>query len=187
MSNQEVKLKRKVQLREKAEGPNVVLTPPDNGNIPKSKKWIWGVAAIIVVGLIGYWGFSKSDKVTEETSSTEVVEEVIAEQPTTTSELEKDNIADENTADTDATTPSENTIGSQAEVQQNPEAESHTSETMNPSTSLANSNVSNDVEAEAMKVIRGDYGVGQERKNKLGVKYQTIQNRVNELKREGVF
>ena len=170
MSNQEVKLKRKVQLREKAEEPNVVLTPPDNGNIPKSKKWIWGVAAIIVVGLIGYWGFSKSDKVAEETSSTEVVEEVIAEQPTTTSELEKDNIADENTADTDATTPSENT-----------------SETMKPSTSLANSNVSNDVEAEAMKVIRGDYGVGQERKNKLGVKYQTIQNRVNELKREGVF
>ncbi len=47
--------------------------------------------------------------------------------------------------------------------------------------------VSNDVEAEAMKVIRGDYGIGQERKNKLGDKYQTIQNRVNELKREGLF
>lgn len=48
-------------------------------------------------------------------------------------------------------------------------------------------NVTNDVEAEAMKVIRGDYGVGQERKNKLGTQYQPIQNRVNQLKRDGVF
>ncbi len=38
-----------------------------------------------------------------------------------------------------------------------------------------------------MKVIRGEYGIGQERKDKLGAKYQPIQNRVNELKREGVF
>ena len=58
--------------------------------------------------------------------------------------------------------------------------------TLPVNTSVTN-NVSNDVEAEAMKVIRGDYGVGQERKNKLGEKYQTIQNRVNELKHEGVF
>ena len=48
-------------------------------------------------------------------------------------------------------------------------------------------NVSDDVETEALKVIRGDYGVGQERKDKLGEKYQPIQNRVNELKREGLF
>jgi len=38
-----------------------------------------------------------------------------------------------------------------------------------------------------MKVIRGEYGIGQERKDKLGAKYQPIKNRVNELKREGVF
>ena len=35
--------------------------------------------------------------------------------------------------------------------------------------------------AYAMKVIRGDYGVGQERKDRLGAKYQPIQNRVNDL------
>lgn len=182
MNNSEVKLKRKVQLREKAEEPSVAPTQPESS---PSKKWIWVVAAIIVVGLFGYWAFSKSGKAAEEASSTEVVEEVIAKQPPTTSELEKDDIADESTVDT--ATPSENIIGSQAEAQQDPDAESHTSETMKPSTALAKSNVSNDVEAEAMKVIRGDYGVGQERKKKLGVKYQTIQNRVNELKREGVF
>lgn len=38
MSNQEVKLKRKVQLREKVEEPSIIPTPPDNGNTPKSKN-----------------------------------------------------------------------------------------------------------------------------------------------------
>lgn len=47
--------------------------------------------------------------------------------------------------------------------------------------------VLSDIEQEAMKVIRGDYGVGQERKDKLGTQYRPIQNRVNQLKREGAF
>ncbi len=46
---------------------------------------------------------------------------------------------------------------------------------------------SEDVETEAMKVIRGDYGNVPERKERLGSRYQAIQNRVNELKRKGVF
>lgn len=187
MSNQEVKLKRKVQLREKVEEPSIIPTPPDNGNTPKSKKWIWAVAAIIVVGLIGYWALFKSDKVTEENRLTEVVEEGIAEQPTTTSELKKDDIADENPVETYTTASSENIPDSQAETKQIPVADSNKSGTNETSAILTDTHVSNDVEAEAMKVIRGDYGVGQERKNKLGVKYQTIQKRVNELKREGVF
>lgn len=48
-------------------------------------------------------------------------------------------------------------------------------------------NVSNNVEQEAMNVIRGDYGNVPERREKLGNKYQEIQNRVNQLKKEGVF
>lgn len=48
-------------------------------------------------------------------------------------------------------------------------------------------NVTFDVDDEAIKVIRGDYGVGQIRKDKLGVRYQTIQSRVNEMKRKGIF
>ena len=48
-------------------------------------------------------------------------------------------------------------------------------------------NVSDNVEQEAMNVIRGDYGNVPERRQKLGSKYQEIQNRVNQLKKEGVF
>lgn len=37
------------------------------------------------------------------------------------------------------------------------------------------------VEKLAQKVIRGDYGVGQDRMNKLGKKYYKVQNRVNQI------
>lgn len=55
------------------------------------------------------------------------------------------------------------------------------------STSTDSKTTLSDVEAEALKVIRGDYGNNPERKATLGDKYQPIQNRVNELKRQGYF
>lgn len=39
----------------------------------------------------------------------------------------------------------------------------------------------------AWAVIRGEYGNGQERKDKLGDLYDIVQNRVNQLKNEGAF
>ena len=47
--------------------------------------------------------------------------------------------------------------------------------------------VSSNIESEALKVIRGDYGNVPERKSKLGPHYQSIQDRVNQLKKEGFF
>ena len=47
--------------------------------------------------------------------------------------------------------------------------------------------VSYNLEQEAMNVIRGNYGNVPERRDKLGSKFQEIQNRVNQLKREGAF
>lgn len=48
-------------------------------------------------------------------------------------------------------------------------------------------NISENIEQEALNVIRGDYGNVPERRERLGSKYQEIQNRVNQLKKEGVF
>lgn len=41
------------------------------------------------------------------------------------------------------------------------------------------------LEQKAKHVIRGDFGNGQERKDKLGSEYETIQSKVNELYRKG--
>lgn len=42
------------------------------------------------------------------------------------------------------------------------------------------------IEEKAIQVIRGDYGNGEERKNKLGSEYKVIQKRVNEMYRDGL-
>lgn len=46
--------------------------------------------------------------------------------------------------------------------------------------------VSGDVEENARRVIRGDFGNGQERRNKLGSSYSEIQGKVNEMYRQGL-
>lgn len=46
--------------------------------------------------------------------------------------------------------------------------------------------VSGDVEENARRVIRGDFGNGQERRDKLGSLYSEIQDKVNEMYRQGL-
>lgn len=191
MANSDVKLKHKVQLRKKVEEPDATVEPAgvetDNTPIPtpekpKSKTWIWVILGIVVVCIIGYFIFSKSGDttVTEPTQETEVVDEAVV---STDSVNDQEQVSDDALPNEDV---SNDAAGQEATVSDAPEAPVNT--TNNTAEAPAkNANVSNDVEAEAMKVIRGDYGVGQERKDKLGSQYQTIQSRVNELKREGIF
>lgn len=147
-----------------------------------NKALIW-IAAIIVVALLAWWLWPSS-------SSSDVVDE-----PTEQVEESADVAAD--SVPTETTVPEE-----QSESAVSEEEASSTSAETNPATSApaaesattsvtapvyATANVSNDIESEARKVIRGDYGVGKERKDRLGSQYQVIQQRVNELKREGAF
>ena len=194
MGNSDVRLKHKVQLRrtvaasklsDKSSIENSTTRPTSDA--PKSRKMIWLIIGVIVLCFLGYFIFSKPDNdgqkpvVVEDktevenisvpsdtTNSKEAVKEGVGETESEVVENSNNNV-DESTAMVESVKPTETTTIDNAK------------------TSVRTTNVSNDVEAEAMKVIRGDYGIGQERKNKLGDKYQTIQNRVNELKREGLF
>lgn len=191
MANSEVKLKHKVQLRKKVEEPEVTVNNEDieTNNTPKHqeqkpKSWIWILLGVLVIGIIGYMFFSESGDKTVGTPDQKI--EMVSE-----SSVISDTIVVENTDVEDAV------LDSRDEVVKTPDAQSSESveipsavdNTSTVPSSMSNSvtNVSNDIEAEAMKVIRGDYGIGQERKDRLGSKYQTIQSRVNELKREGIF
>lgn len=194
MGNSDVRLKHKVQLRRKVDDSKLAdkssienSTTRPTSDAPKSRKMIWLIIGVIVLCFLGYFIFSKSDNdgqkpvVVEDktevenisvpsdtTNSKEAVKEGVGETESEVVENSNNNV-DESTAMVESVKPTETTTIDNAK------------------TSVRTTNVSNDVEAEAMKVIRGDYGIGQERKNKLGDKYQTIQNRVNELKREGLF
>lgn len=46
--------------------------------------------------------------------------------------------------------------------------------------------INGSLEQKAIAVIRGTYGNGLERKQKLGDEYTVIQNKVNEMYREGL-
>ncbi len=190
MANSDVKLKHKVQLRKKVEEPAVAVeTEPDNTPTPyksSSKTWMWILLGVIALCVIGYFIFTKSGDtaVTESEQDTELIDETIL--PTDSVGNQKEST--EEVLPTHENEVSNNADDQNAKVNEAPAATDNNSNIATATTSLAsNANVSNDVEAEAMKVIRGDYGVGQERKDKLGSKYKPIQSRVNELKRKGIF
>lgn len=63
-------------------------------------------------------------------------------------------------------------------------AENATSESTQPTTAAANP--TDNVDLEVQKVLKGVYGNGQERKDKLGASYAKIQRKVNELYRKGL-
>jgi hypothetical protein len=180
MGGSEVKLKRKVQLRTKVEGPESpsVTNPIEPEKSSGNGKNFLIIAAVVVVCIIGWLLLSKSEN--EQITEPEVAEVAVP----SSEEQDESNAASEESEQPQA----EETAPKEEEATQETAAPKETP-VEKPTTNVVSSaaNVSGDVEAEAMKVIRGDYGDGEERKAKLGSEYQKIQNRVNQLKREGVF
>lgn len=71
-----------------------------------------------------------------------------------------------------------------AQPAQSAQPKQNSNATTNTSTSSAP--VSGDIVENAKRVIRGDFGNGQERKDKLGDQYAEIQSKVNEMYRNGL-
>lgn len=180
---------------------NIPFAQPKSGNNgdtevskesdkPSSKIWMWillgGIALCVIGCVIGYFIFTKSGDTADTESEQETVQVEESIFPT-------DSVGNQEESTEEILPTHENEVSSNADDQNTkaneaPAATDNNSNIATTTTSVvSNANVSNDVETEAMKVIRGDYGVGQERKDKLGTKYHTIQSRVNELKREGIF
>lgn len=163
-----------------------LFTPEDFDKEPKApknnyKKWV--VAAIIVIVVIvamvlGLKG-CESDNQSQDAES---------QQPAVATGFDSNAdsvvVIESDTADINASQEFET---SSDEVEVNDENQLSKTESERMQDSIDNKNVSFDIEAEALKVIRGDYGNNPQRKSHLGNKYQSIQNRVNELKHQGVF
>lgn len=194
--------KRKFDLSKDDEEPIVATAPKTQPTAPvnpvkptpepevnKNNKWLWIALAIIVIILLIWWLLPGKS-----TESEPIVEEETIEEVVTPSENNED-VPDEaeiSAGDDAVDGYANNEEGSNLSepAVNNPETAPATAApqtTNNVAQNNAPSVVSNDVEAEALKVIRGEYGIGQDRKNKLGNQYEAIQRRVNELKREGAF
>lgn len=170
-------------------GSDNTVNPTIEPKEEKNNKWPWIILVIIVIILLIWWLLPGKSTESETAVEEETIEEVStpaenAEKMSDEAEIPAGEDAVEENANNDESSNSSEPVENTLETTTAPSAPQTTN---NVATNNASSVVSNDVEAEALKVIRGEYGIGQERKNKLGNQYEAIQRRVNELKREGAF
>ncbi len=148
---------------------------PSGGKNKGLKIALCIVAGIIIIGLAGWaiWSFSNKK---EESKEPQPTEDVATGQALIEAQ---DSVA----TDVEVTTEEETPVP----VYESEASDAETTHTTPTKAISASSIVSDDIDSEAMKVIRGDYGNVPERKELLGNKFHAIQSKVNQLKKDGVF
>ena len=175
-----VSLKHKVTLRRKVaqeeETENQSISSPHSAGKSSKAKIIGGLVVVAVI-IAGGVFFANNGKDNDNGSSKPVTEAVAQE-------------GEKHDADNKASAIESK---DKAGVAPSDVAEEKTAanEASNEKSSVASSeksdnNVDGDVETNARRVIRGDFGNGQVRKDRLGSSYSEIQDRVNEMYRQGL-
>ena len=164
-------------------------TPPsgnDGGNESGSSSTKWIIIALIIAAIAACAYFFMGGNKDKENTDKEIPQ---TEQNDSTQNSEN---ASDSTANSVSQTEKD-TPTSDAEPAATPESDKKESglldsQNQTPVTSPAESNAatSGDIEENALRVIRGDFGNGQERKDKLGSSYAEIQGKVNEMYRQGI-
>lgn len=199
----EVIEKPKVTIKRKQpiEAPTPVATPPDPK--PKTGKVIGGIAAAAaVVGVVCFFGIKNSgntkddnntiptEQVAQESNpkeSSDPVSETVSVTPTS-GEVTSSVNGDEKRSNTECsgTKESSKPASPNTECAQTSKPTSPVSKGSAVSVTLS-APISDNVEENALRAIRGDFGNGIDRKNALGEKYAEVQSRVNEYYKEGLI
>lgn len=178
--------------------PPTPTPEPENQEKGSQKWWIW-LSLIIILALIAWWVWptSNSDEKGQEETGQEVIAPIEEESVTTSdTALASDTPAEEEEQSETGSTPApeasngetpETVATSPKEAVPSVESSPNTNAVSPSSSTPSYGASSSDIETEALKVIRGDYGNNPVRRQQLGDKYQTIQAKVNQLKKEGKF
>lgn len=169
--------------KEKLFTPEDFDKPKDMSFWQKYRVWIIGIVVLLIIAALCCIFCGKKEDPTEQglTGQSTQVEET-----STTAEIEEQEspVAQEvNESSETETLETEPTSSPAVETPNKDVAQ----EIVKPQNVTLPTNISDNIEQEALNVIRGDYGNVPERRERLGSKYQEIQNRVNQLKREGAF
>lgn len=172
--------------KEKFFSPEDFDKPKDQSFWLRFKGWILGIGALLIIAAIVLWcAFADKEKRQLETNEQEHAESIVSNDhkveslAVTVNETHEEEALDAVNEETESSSPS-------VRAKETPKAD--TKEEVDNSQPITHAdNISSNVEQEALKVIRGEYGNIPERREKLGNKYQEIQNKVNQLKKEGVF
>ena len=147
----------------------------------KGKHVLSLVVGLAVVAAIGFAAFRGCNSNSSQPVDEPVVDTVMDEQPTApTDSTQRADSTQFGGGDQNAPAGAPNEVQPQDETVNaaTPSAQPETSTPSTPSATKA-ATPSKDVDAEVQKVLRGDYGNGQERKDKLGSSYTKIQRAVN--------
>jgi hypothetical protein len=176
-----VELKRKVTLKRKSNDTSQL----------KSKWWLW-LLLLAMVAIVAILCVKNCSSNGDENAGTTVEQPAVM--PTEeTPNADAEGITDETTVLEKTATEgtADETITPQAET--TPAVSKATTESVlstQPDVKTAGNNtfsiLQGNLEEKALRVIRGDFGNGVERKHALGSEYNAIQQRVNEMYREGI-
>lgn len=147
----------------------------------KGKHVLSLVVGLAVVAAIGFAAFRGCNSNSSQPVDEPVVDTVMDEQPTApTDSTQRADSTQLGGGDQDTPAGAPNEVQPQDEIVNaaTPSAQPETSTPSTPSATKA-ATPSKDVDAEVQKVLHGDYGNGQERKDKLGSSYSKIQRAVN--------
>ena len=147
----------------------------------KGKHVLSLVVGLAVVAAIGFAAFRGCSGNSSQPVNEPVVDTVMDEQPTApTDSTQRADSTQFGGGDQNAPADAPNEVQPQDETVNaaTPSAQPETSTPSTPSATKA-ATPSKDMDAEVQKVLRGDYGNGQERKDKLGSSYTKIQRAVN--------
>lgn len=147
----------------------------------KGKHVLSLVVGLAVVAAIGFAAFRGCNSNSSQPVDEPVVDTVMDEQPTApTDSTQRADSTQFGGGDQNAPAGAPNEVQPQDDAVNaaTPSAQPETSTPSTPSATKA-ATPSKDVDAEVQKVLRGDYGNGQERKDKLGSSYTKIQRAVN--------
>lgn len=147
----------------------------------KGKHVLSLVVGLAVVAAIGFAVFRGCNSNSSQPVDEPVVDTVMDEQPTApTDSTQRADSTQLGGGDQNAPAGAPNEVQPQDETVNaaTPSAQPETSTPSTPSATKA-ATPSKDVDAEVQKVLHGDYGNGQERKDKLGSSYSKIQRAVN--------
>lgn len=147
----------------------------------KGKNVLSLVVGLAVVAAIGFAAFRGCNSNSSQPVDEPVVDTVMDEQPTApTDSTQRADSTQFGSGDQNAPAGAPNEVQPQDDAVNaaTPSTQSETSTPSTPSPTKATA-PSTDMDAEVQKVLHGDYGNGQERKDKLGSSYTKIQRAVN--------
>lgn len=196
-----VKLKKKVTLKTKVTESSIT---PESTNVSgesrsnKGKKWFL-LIALVIVAIVAFLLLKPKD--TNETDSVVISEEATVSLDQQENALKQDTIQVDSESisnkEDGKVLANDNSISdgmNAGDVKSNlPEEKEKVNVVTQNNTQSSNQTavsvekskeevvLSGTIDEKAIMVIRGDFGNGEERKNKLGSEYTVIQNRVNEM------